>query len=150
MRDALLATAHAIKGSLVFLGSVLLSCVAATILSGFLIALILAMSGSGGAAPTFFLYYCFFAFGIGSPFFVLLGTPTLHFVPGLKHAHPYVAGIAGAAIVASLCLLLRLMHASSGPFDSLASLAAFVACPSLWAGIASCIYQRTKELTATA
>ncbi|PPV08135.1 hypothetical protein WCN79_00875 [Xanthomonas axonopodis pv. vasculorum] len=57
VRDALLAAARAIKVSLVFLGSVLSSCVAATILSGFLIALIMAMSGSGGAAPTFFLYY---------------------------------------------------------------------------------------------
>ncbi|NIJ88545.1 hypothetical protein FHR49_001332 [Xanthomonas campestris] len=148
MRDALLATARLIKVSVVILGSVLFSCVAATILSGVLIALSVAMSGSGEAAPTFFLYYCFFAFGIGSPFFLILGVPTLNFVPGLKHAHPYVAAVAGAAIVASLCLLLRLMHDSSRPFDSLASLASFVACPALWAAIASCIYQRIKQVTA--
>ncbi|MCL1526815.1 hypothetical protein M3O57_15840 [Xanthomonas nasturtii] len=150
MRDALLATARAIKVSLVFLGSVLLSCVAATILSGFLIAVVVAMSGSGGMATTFFLYYCFFAFGIGSPFFLLLGVPTLHFVPGLKHAHPYSAAVAGAAIAGGLYLLLRVMHGSSGPFDSLASSASFVAFPSLWAATASCIYQRTRELRSAA
>ncbi|WP_372392412.1 hypothetical protein ACCQ05_21160 [Xanthomonas sp. NCPPB 3582] len=150
MRDVLLALAHALKVSLAFLGSVLLSCVAATILSGLIIAVIVATSGSGETATTFFLYYCFFAFGIGSPFFVLLGVPTLHFVPGLKHAHPYLAGIAAAAMAGSLCLLLRLMHDASASFDSLASLAAFIACPALWAAIASCIYQRTRELKAAA
>ncbi|WP_153064751.1 hypothetical protein [Xanthomonas campestris] len=150
MTHVFFAAARAAKVTLIFLGSVLLSCVAATILSGLCLTLILATSRDSGTAGAFFLYYCFFSFGIGSPAFFLAGVPLLHFFPGLKHAHPYSAGIAGAAITASSMLILRLMHHSSVPFSSWDTIAVLVAFPSLWAGIASCVYQRTKQLATEA
>ncbi|MEA5125380.1 hypothetical protein [Xanthomonas floridensis] len=146
MTNVLFATARATKAGFIFLGSVLFSCVAATVLSGFFFALLLAISSDSGTAGAFFSYYCFFSFCIGSPIFFFLGVPILHFVPGLKYAHPYIAGIAGAAIAGSIVFILRLMHNSVAPPSSFSSVALFIACPSLWAAIASCIYQRSKEL----
>lgn len=149
MMKVVCATARVTKAGFIFLGSVLLSCVAATVLSGLCLTLILATSRDSGTAVAFFAYYCFFSFGIGSPAFFLVGVPILHFFPGLKHAHPYSAGIAGAAITAGSMLIMRLMHNSSVPLSSWDTIAVLAACPSLWAGIASCVYQRAKELTST-
>ncbi|WP_153066200.1 hypothetical protein [Xanthomonas arboricola] len=117
-------------------------------LSGFIIVVISLIFFGNSDYGTFLIYYCIVSFMFGSPAFFALGIPMLHFFPKLKNARPRNAGLIGAALAGFTAAALTGLNYLSDPSDTAASMFIFVIPPTLWAGVASCIYQRTKQLTA--
>ncbi|MEB2185437.1 hypothetical protein VDS18_05895 [Xanthomonas campestris pv. campestris] len=120
-------------------------CVAASVFSGLIITLALTLfTRQAGDVSVFLIYYLMFSFIIGAPTFIV-GLPALHFLPHLKHASPRGAGLIGTAVAGAISIALLLMSSFSKAFTTWQEATTFIACLALWGGIASCVYQRTRQ-----
>lgn len=129
-----------------FVAAALFSCVAASVFGGLIITLAPTLFTRQAAdASVFLISYLMFSFIIGAPTFIALGLPALHFLPHLKHASPRGAGLIGTAVAGVINIALLLMSSFSKAFTTWQEATTFIACLALWGGIASCVYQRTRQ-----